>query len=162
MNVTNYFFVDNQTYLRLPIEILDGLATMTTFLRFPRRRKTYHKIFDMLEDVKFKRKSPSVLQMCFFGCYSLYLLASYKIHLTFRERTFPLDEIILLWSAMLDEIKNGKFPEYRKAAHAKYCVYGNAEEQNAIIITAGFSLVLKTMNSRTASKDDIADFGILL
>lgn len=157
-----YFVVDSQIYLKLPIGILDGLATMTKFLRFPRRRKTYHNIFKMLEDVKFKRKSPSVLQMCLYGCYSLYLLATYKIFLTFKERTFPLDEIILLWSAMLDEINNGKFPDYRKAVHAKYCVYGKAEEQNAIIITAGFSLVLKTMNSRTASKDDIADFGILL
>lgn len=162
MNMINYFTVDNKAYLRLPIGILDGLATMATFLRFPRRRKTYHKIFDMIEDVKFKRKSPSVLRMCFFGCYSLYLLATYKIYLNFRERTFPLDEIILLWDAMLDEIKNGKFPEYRNAVHVKYCVYENAEVQNAIIITAGFSLVLKTMNSRTASKDDIADFGILL
>ena len=157
-----YFVVDNQVYLRLPIGILDGLASMTTFLRFPRRIKTYHKIFDMLEDVKFKRKSPSVLRMCFYGCYSLYLLATYKMFLTFKENTFHLDEIILVWNAMLDEIKEGKFPEYRKAVYAKYCVYGKAEEQNAIIITAGFSLVLKTMNSRTANKDDIADFGILL
>lgn len=160
--MTNYFIVDNQVYLRLPIEILDSLAAMTTFLRFPRRRKVYHKIFDKLEDVKFKRKSPSVLKMCLYGCYSLYLLATYKIFLTLKEKTFPLDEIVLVWSAMLDEINKGKFPSYRRNTHMTYCVYGKEEEQNAIVITAGFSLVLKTMDHTKISVDDIADFGILL
>lgn len=157
----NFFVVDNQVYLRLPITILDGLTSMTTFLRFPRRIKTYYRIFNMLEDVKIKRKSSSCLKV-YFDCYSLYLLNTYGVLLSFRERTYPLSDVILLWNEMLREIERGEFPKYRKNADARYCVYGNAEEPNAIIITAGFSLVLKTMNSRTASKDDIADFGILL
>ena len=132
----NYFIVDNQVYLRLPIEILDGLAAMNAFDRFPRRRKTYHRIFYMLEDVKFKRKGSSILQMCLFGCYSLYLIYGRRMHLSFQERTFPLDDIISAWSAIRDEINKGKFPAYRRSVIKKYCIYGKAEEPNAIVITA--------------------------
>lgn len=63
---------------------------------------------------------------------------------------------------MLAEIKRGEFPKYRKNTNARYCNYEKAEDNNAIIINAGFSLVLKTMDTRNISEDDIADFGILL
>jgi len=159
--MTNFFVVDDQVYLRLPITILDGLASMTTFLRFPRRIKTYYRIFNMLEDVKIKRKSSSCLKV-YFNCYSLYLLNTYGVLLSFRERTYPLGDVILLWNEMLSEIKRGVFPKYRKNADAKYCYYEKSEHYNAIIINAGFSLVLKTTNSKKVSEDDIADFGILL